>query len=99
MEKFGFNHFESPRIEVDHSLQSAAYNLRSIQLEYEKFETSENQQRKKALQEIFDEFEEEGHKVAVFFGGSLSAGRSVETSDIEVQLLADEGAEAKQIKN
>lgn len=98
MEKFGFSE-KGPRIEVDYSLQSSAGVLRSIQDEYAKFETPENQRRKKALQEIFDEFEKEGHKVAVFFGGSLSAGQSIESSDIEVQLLADETLKQEQIKN
>jgi len=78
MEKFGFSE-RGPRIEVDYSLQSSAGVLRSVQVEYEKFETPENQRRKKALQEIFDEFEKKGRKVAVFFGGSLSAGQSIES--------------------
>lgn len=99
MKKFGFDNFERrSEIKADYSLQSSAGLLRAIQAEYEKFETPENQRRKKALQEIFDEFEKEGHRVAVFFGGSLAAGQSIEASDIEVKLLANESAEQEQTK-
>lgn len=97
MRKFGFSE-GGPIREVDDSLQSSAEVLRSIRVEYKKFETPENHRRKKALQEIFDEFEKEGRKVAVFFGGSLSAGQSIESSDIEVQLVEDEGTEQEQTK-
>lgn len=100
MKKFGSDNLleKQPKIEVDYSLQTSAGILRSIQAEYEKFETPENQRRKKVLQEIFDEFEQEAHKIAVFFGGSLAAGQSLENSDIEVQLLADENGGQEQTK-
>jgi hypothetical protein len=71
------------------SPEGAAKKLESIQTEYKNFETPENQNRMKVLEEVFDEFNRQRQGMAVFFGGSLNAGQSMEGSDIEVQILTD----------
>ena len=99
MGKFGSDNLGGRlRTEADYSLQISARVLRSIQTEYEKFETLENKRRKKALREIFDEFRREGRRIVAFFGGSLETGQSLESSDIDVRLLANEGGGQKQTK-
>ncbi|MCA9372217.1 nucleotidyltransferase domain-containing protein [Candidatus Woesebacteria bacterium] len=76
-----------PKSNID--LKTATNCLRTIERIYSKFETDENKRRKNALIEILTGLESEGHKITVFFGGSIVVGQAIESSDIDISLVTE----------